>query len=171
MTLTVDEKTVLKNIDENRVNDALFNDIKPYLEKITKKSNALKSKIVELIVDDLINDVALADALDEVGKVIEYHAQTLGIEKPKFRGDQVIPDVRRFTKLAFSVKLLKVLKIDDPVLCDKIINAEIERIWLDLRKLAVIQKPEHPQQAAQVNIPEELTTTLKGLLKQKRGAK
>jgi hypothetical protein len=117
-----------EEIYSERPGDTIYAKIKHYIPNIIEKSSALKEEFIQIIIEDLVLDHALSNALDDVGTIIEYQAQTEGIEKPKFNGLSILKDAERVGKLNFILNLCFVVGLDEET-TESIRAAEIERLW------------------------------------------
>lgn len=111
-----------------RPGDELFPKVRHYVEQINEKEETLKEKLVSLILDDMIQDQALANSFDRIGEVLEYLAQDRQIEKPEFTGEILMRNFSRISKLKLSLEYAKLINLEDDVL-EAVIKAEIERLW------------------------------------------
>jgi len=113
--------------------DEIFKTIEHHLPVLAEHSKELKNKLVDIILRDMAVDHALAQAVDEAGKVLEYQAQEEGIEKPRFNGTGLFRDVERVSKLGFALNLCAVLGLDD-LSTEAVQHAEISRLWGEHRE-------------------------------------
>lgn len=155
MTLPIEPD--LATFMSERPGDEIFAQVKHHFPEITKKSDELQKALVQLIIDDMVIDHALSNALDEVGKVIEYQAQNESVEKPKFFGWALIKDAERVGKMRFMLNLCDLLGLDESSM-DLIRAAEVERLWGR-------NNTEKKTEAPTIKLPNEISGLLKDLAK------
>jgi hypothetical protein len=112
----------------DRPGDEVFTQVKHHFPNILERSSLLKEGLIQIMIDDLVLDHALSNALDEIGAILEYQAQSEGIEKPKFNGLSILKDAERVGKLKFILNLCGVLGLDEET-TEAIRDAEVDRIW------------------------------------------
>lgn len=154
MTLPID-----KDLLYQRPGDDVFDKIKHHFPYILEQASKVKDLLVKVIVDDMILDHALTEALDDVGKILEYQAQNEEIEKPKFNGLSLLKDAERVGKLNFVINLCKVVGLSDEA-AEAVRSAEIDRLWSV--EGATKEKKEH---SPVLKIPEEVSTLLREISK------
>jgi hypothetical protein len=155
MTLPVEKDD---QIYSDRPGDQLFAKVKHQLPKILERSALVKDLLLDIIISDLVLDHALSNALDDVGAIIEYQAQSEGVEKPKFNGLSILKDAERVGKLNFIVSLCSVLGFDGDT-TEAVRNAEIARIWG-----GEVTKPKKEGSSSNtLKLSDEVTSILKDL--------
>ena len=140
----------------DRPGDEIFAKIKHHFPEFMDRSVALQERLVQAILDDMILDHALANALDEIGKVIEYQSQNDAVEKPKFFGSSLMKDAERVGKLNFVLNLCAVVGLDIET-TEAVRAAEIERLW------NVDGKPKAREGGQVVRLPEEVAGVMKDI--------
>ena len=146
----VENLKVAEQLINERPGDAVFERVKPLISEVNKTAQEFSDAIKKLILDDMAFDVGLASAIDDVCEVIEYHAQHLEIERPKFDALAIAKICSRVTNLAFIQNVAELRGLDSSTI-EKITIAEIERSWFDSRPT-----PER-QERTMLKIPEELS--------------
>lgn len=171
MVLPINEKEMLEKVIKDRPGDEVYQEIKPFVEKIESNSQTFRARILDLLVEDSIKDLALAESLDDMGKVIEYHAQNNSIERPVFSGEQVINLSRKIGQLLFAIKLAEILGANEEII-DRITNAEISRLWGDDKRY---EPKETKKEQTVLKLPDEIASLLKQVIKtnttNKKGSK
>ena len=115
----------------DRPGDQLFENIKPKLTEINAAEGKLRQKLVSLILQDLVYDLAVSNALDDIGPVLEYLAQDRQdrrVDKPQFTATALMADFSRLSKLKLSLDYAKILGIDGDAM-DAVLKAETARLW------------------------------------------
>ena len=72
--------------------------------------------------------MAIAEALDTVGEIIEYLAQDRQIEKPEFSGEVLMRNFSRISKLQLSLSYAKSIGLKEDAFA-AVLKAEIDRLW------------------------------------------
>jgi len=139
--------------------DEIYDKIKHHLPPIHEKSAELKKELIKLVLDDMVLDHALSEAVDEIGMVLEYQAQAESIERPRFNGMGLIKDVERIGKLDFSIRLAKMLGLDEDAIAS-VRLAEIDRLWGE-GTVAKGKKDSPPQ----LKLPDEIYSVLREVTK------
>jgi hypothetical protein len=98
------------------------------LEDLNTRSASFKKKLIELMLEDMVFDHALASALDEVGMILEYQAQNEGIECPEFNGQGFLKASERVSRLRFTVSLGALLGLPQEAQ-ETLLRAEVDRLW------------------------------------------
>jgi hypothetical protein len=111
-----------------RPNDDIFPKIKPILDETIRRESGVKENLVSLIIDDMVQDFALANSLDRIGEVIEYLTQESEIEKPEFSGKALMADLGRISRLKTSLEYAKTIGLDGAAY-DAVLKAEVARLW------------------------------------------
>lgn len=153
-SLKAAEKAAEKPIVEERPGDEVYERAKPLISGVNTTAKVFLDEFKKLMLDDMAADVALASAIDEIGEVIEYHAQNLGIERPRFDAMSITRDLSRLAKLSFLIRGAELFGFDDATI-EKITIAEIERSWFESRPQA------DRQDRTTLKLPEELTVLLR----------
>ena len=161
MTLPSNPEETDRLITE-RPGDDLFARIKHYLVDVDAKSKDIREKLVRVILDDLIVDHALANALDDVGAVLEYQAQNEGIERPRFNGSQLIKDTERLGKIKFASNICSILELDEET-TRLLLQAEVERVWFDHHGRSDTQKLKSA--ITHLQLPEDVSRLLQDVAK------
>jgi hypothetical protein len=159
-------KEDLEKIINEKPNDEIFGRVKDYLPKISQKAESLRKKIVDLIVEDLVLDLALSDATDSIGEILEYLIQDKSIERPEFSAEPLMKNIGRLSKLALSLKYAELIELPAEAL-NQMVNAEIERLWFDpVRHEAHSQKQTRQKPMQQtLALPDEAMQLLKSISK------
>lgn len=137
-------------VEETRPGDELFESVKPYLEKIKSSTNDIRDAVTQLLVDDMITDLALSQSVDQVGAVLEYLIQDLAIERPKFDADELLRNLSKVTKLSTAYKMTQIFKLPED-LQHSVLRAEMDRLWFD---------PNRAQHIPQIKLSEPVETKL-----------
>ena len=114
----------------DRPGDDLYPDIQPKVDFVDEKEKEHRAKLVDLIIKDLIEDLAIANSMDEIGGVLEYLAQKRQIAPPVFDGDPLMRAFGRISKLKLSLEYAQMIGISNADF-DAIRKAEVERLWGD----------------------------------------
>lgn len=144
---------------QSKRRDEIYDKIKHHLPSLKEKSGSLKDDMVKLVLEDMVLDHATSGAIDEIGMVLEYQAQAEGIERPRFNGMGLLKDIERVSKLDFSIRLARMLNLDDETVT-AIRNAEIERLWGD-----GTPKKDKKDNSPVLKLPEELYGVLRDITK------
>ena len=150
----------LKKVLQDRPGDQIYPNIKNDLTFVIDKAEELKKDIVDIILKDLIQDLALDKALKQVGTILEYISQDTDAERPSFQGQVLLKHFERISKLKLSVDYAHVLELDG-VQFELMLKAEIERIWGDssakILKQLLAQRTGYtpPVQAQQTGVKSE----------------
>ena len=166
MTLPTDNTEDMKlfeSLVSERPGDEVYSKLRPQLDDVNAKSENLRRDLKKLILDDMAIDIALASAIDDVGVMIEYHAQNLGIERPKFEAPQITRDVSRLARLRLIRECAQVLGFDEDT-CEKITVAEIERSWFEVRNAGNTGE-KAPANNRSLHLPDEVTSMLREIAK------
>jgi hypothetical protein len=112
-------------------------------------------------------DLALSNAIDDVGATAEYLAQELGADKPQFKGDQLMADFGRISKFKTAVEIGKLLGLGDAEM-ELVMREEVARLWHDPRRVASPQ--DRKEQPLALSLPDEVVNILRGLSRVAKGA-
>lgn len=151
----------------DRPGDEIYPRVKHHVDRINACEIEIKEKLVPLILEDMSYDLALANALDSVGEVLEYLAQERQIEKPEFSGEILMRNFSRLSKLKLSLEYAKLLDLSGEAL-DAVLKAEIERLWQGdtnsqlLKQLLLNKAASTTASPAPVNYPPMYTEKDKG---------
>jgi hypothetical protein len=126
----------IQQVLNDRPNDALYAEVKPQVAKVSEKEHEITAKIMDLVLNDMAYDFAVANSLDEVGKVLEYLAQENQIEPPEFTGDMLMKSFSRIAKLKLSLDFADLVGVSGQAL-DAVLKAEVERLWGDTHAAAL----------------------------------
>lgn len=137
-------------IEDQRPGDEIFEAIKPYVEQIKASVPTLKDAVTQLLIEDMSTDLALSESVDQVGAILEYLIQDLGIERPKFDADELLRHLGKITKLATAYKMTNLFALPEE-LQKNILRAEMERLWFD---------PNRVPQVSQMKLTEPVETKL-----------
>lgn len=161
MTLPTD-KVSFEQLAAERPNDAIYQKVKHRLAGIAEESSKLKDTIIDVILDDIVFDHALASALDEIGEILEYQAQQEGIERPDFTGDALLSSSNRLSRIRFVTSLSEVLSLSEEAAA-QVLTAEIERLWFTGGRGDKDKKQLHT-----LKLPEEVVSILRDIGRGKR---
>ena len=156
----------LERIAQERPGDEVFVRVRPYLEKANEEVGPIKNKIIELILEDMIYDWALDEAVDDIGAVLEYQAQEKSIERPTLDGKAIMRDTSRIGRLCFALKFARLIGINHESDIEAILRAEIDRLWFDNKRH---ERPGNKDQLTVLKMPEELNNLLKTISKSLQG--
>jgi D-ribose pyranose/furanose isomerase RbsD len=137
--MTLPQQDELDRVLAERPGDEIFPRVKPHIEQINEQEEELKSRLIPLILEDMTYDLALANALDSVGEVLEYLAQERQIEKPEFSGEMMMRNFSRLSKLKVSLDYAEMLGLQDGVL-DAVLKAEVDRLWQNDSNSAMLKQ-------------------------------
>jgi len=154
---------------EERRGDEIYPTVKHLVNKFEKDVSIWHDRFVDFIQKDSMIDKALSQALDTVGKVLEYEAQADGKECPEFQGGHLIRDFQRVSKLKTVLDLAELLELS-PEAQSEVLRAEVDRLWVDptLRALRNKDNKKTPTDSKQ----DDLVTALKSIqraLEKKKG--
>jgi hypothetical protein len=124
-------------IEDTRPGDEVYPRVKEKLEFLKNGVAETQSKVTELVLQDMMTDLALAQSVDEIGEVIEYLIQDLGIERPTFDADMLLRNLRRITQLCTSYKMTQLFEMPEEMQ-SSILKAEMERLWFDPNRPAPV---------------------------------
>lgn len=141
MSLPIKDDMDIEKILSDRPGDDLYPSVKPRVESVDEEEKTSREKLVDLILKDLTQDLAVANSFDDIGVVLEYLAQKRQIEPPEFSGDILMKNFSRISKLKLSLKYAEMIGLTGVAL-DLMLKAEVERLWGDtssalLKKLLV----------------------------------
>jgi len=120
----------INKILSDRPGDELYPHLKPRVTEIDGDEKELRDKLVALILQDLIQDFGVANAMDEVGATLEYLAQERQIEPPEFSGEILMKNLSRISKLALSLKYAELIGLTGQAQ-ELMLKAEVDRLWGD----------------------------------------
>lgn len=156
MTLPIDQNFEATLSPEKAV---VSGEQKSLLKDSAVKSQKLRSKLVSLILEDMVVDHAISGALDDVGAMLEHQAQVEGIERPKFNGQLLLRDVERVSKISFVLKLADILALPEDIV-EKITDAEVSRLWFDQKK---------PEEKPVIKLSDDLNSLLQNIARSLTG--
>ena len=132
MTNPLPTKEDQERVLTDRPGDELYPKAKGDINRVVSSSEKLKKSLVDLVLDDMSQDLAVSDALNHVSLVLNYlpQDQEMDIESPEFSGDKLMTDFSRIAKLKLSLDYAKLLKLDGNAL-DAVLKAEVGRLWGD----------------------------------------
>lgn len=113
-----------------RPGDGLYPQIKPRVDGVDVEEKAVRDLLVNLILQDLVLDLGVSNALDEVGATLEYLAQERQIEPPEFSGEILMKNFSRISKLKLSMKYADLIGLTG-LPRELMLKAEVERLWGD----------------------------------------
>lgn len=153
--MTLPTKDDIERINSERPGDELYPQVKDKIKQVIEEEQKTTKSIVDLILNDMIYDLSIANSLDEVGKIITYLAQDQGIEPPEFSAKILMTHFSRLSKLKLSLDYAKMIGLSDSIL-DAVLKAEIDRLWGDsnaaiLKKLLATKAVSHTKTAVPVN--------------------
>jgi len=116
----------------DRPGDDLYPEVKDDIKRVSKEAEQIKKNLVSLMLSDMTRDLAISDALNYVGKVLNYLPQdkNMDIEVPEFSGGALMNDFSRITKLKMSMDYAVLLGMDEASR-EAVLKAEIGRLWGD----------------------------------------
>jgi len=151
----------LDKVLDDRPGDELWVEIQPKVDLVDAKEKEHRSRLVDLIIKDLIEDLAIANSMDEIGGVLEYLAQKRQISPPVFDGDPLMRAFGRISKLKLSLEYAQMIGISDADF-DAIRKAEVERLWGDTNA-AMLKKLLMAKASTQTtNVVQSTDTGVKG---------
>ena len=161
MSLPINDEENEKILSE-RPGDEIYQRVKDKVEQVKEGEQESKGRLVDIILEDMIIDLALSNSVDSVGEVIEYLAQDYKIERPSFDGKALMRDLSRISKLDMSIKYAELLNMDSDTL-NLVIKAEIERLWGDtalalLRRQVTVDKSANPNTQTPTGVKQEKKT-------------
>lgn len=143
-------------IEDSRPNDEIFPKVKEKIELLKNGVGDIQSKVTDLLLRDMMTDLALAQSVDEIGEVIEYLIQDLSIERPTFDADMLLRNLRRITQLCTSYRMTQIFEMPED-LQNSVLKSEMERLWFD---------PNRPQPLTNVKLNGPIETKLPNDLQQ-----
>jgi len=146
MSLPTQEE--VQQVLTDRPSDDLYQKVKPNLSKVSAPAQELTKKISDLILTDMAYDFAVANSLDEVGKVIEYFAQENQIESPEFSGKVLMANLSRISQFKLSLDFATLMGISGQAY-ETVLKAEADRLWgtANAPKNLLVKKQQIIQQA------------------------
>lgn len=147
-----------------RPNDKIFDQHKKDIEQVLDSVGARRSAMVEIIKADMINALALSEAIDEAGILIEYVIQENGADRPFFDGKHIIDDFSRVSKLKTIYAFAKALELDDEAL-HQVLLAEVDRLWFDPRRMLSAKESKSDKGSLQLELPQEVVGLLRSISK------
>ena len=113
-----------------RPGDDLYPQAKEAIGDVMDNTAKLKQKLEKLVLGDMSLDLAVSDAMDKVGLVLNYLPQEQGkdINSPEFDGIQMMEDFSRIAKLKLSLDYANILGLDECAM-DAVLKAEVGRLW------------------------------------------
>lgn len=146
------QEEINKMLDE-RPGDEIYPDVKQKVDYVDDKEKEHRKALVDLVMEDLIKDLAIANSLDSIGVVLNYLAEKRQIVPPTFDGDILMRSFGRIARLKISLDYAEMIGIDSDAR-EAVLKAEIERLWGDtsaaLLKKILLSKAVQPTQAQQV---------------------
>ena len=141
--MTLPTREDIERINSERPGDEIYPQIKDKINRVKDEGEEVTARLTDLILKDMIFDLALSNSLDEIGKIATYLAQEKDIEPPEFQGKALMAHFSRISKLQLSLNYAKAIGISDTAY-DAILKAEVERLWGDsnaalLKKLLTSQ--------------------------------
>lgn len=120
----------LNYVLDNRPADELYPKVKHIIEEADVSEQAQREKIIKLVLNDLIEDLSLSNALDDIGVILEYLAQQRQISTPTFDGEPLMRGLGRISKLKLSLDYAKIIGLKDDDF-NAVRKAEVDRLWGD----------------------------------------
>ena len=120
----------MEKVLSERPGDELYPQIKPRVAGVDEEEKAVRDRLVDLILQDLVLDLGVANSLDEVGATLEYLAQERQIEPPEFSGEILMKNFSRISKLKLSMGYADLIGLTGQAR-EMILKAEVERLWGD----------------------------------------
>ena len=159
MTIPADEaenKKIFEKVAEERPNDEIVERLRPHIKDVNELAKGRQEKIKGILLDDMATEIAAASAVDDLGEVIEYHSQSLGIERPKFDGSSVLRDISRLSSVHVFRRYCEEVFEFDSAMVEKLLIAEIERRWFEISRP---QADRHERTT--LKLPDEVTVLIR----------
>lgn len=135
---------------DERPGDEVYPDVQPKVDYVDDKEKEHRKELIDLILEDLIKDLAVANSMDSIGVVLNYLTEKRRIVLPTFDGEVLMRSFGRISKLKLSLDYAEMIGIDQDAM-EAVLKAEIERLWGDtsaaLLKKILLSKAVQPTQA------------------------
>ncbi len=126
--MRLDQKEI-NNINNLRPGDDLYSEsIRNIISSTLKQQDVLCDKMVSLIMSDMLFDLSISNALDEIGKILTYLSQETQKDTPEFRADTLMANFNRISQLKLSHEYAKLSGLPDDII-NQVVQAEISRLW------------------------------------------
>ena len=118
---------------DTRPGDEIYPKVKPDLKRVGGEAAKLRTKLLDIILADMVRDMATSHALNHVSAVLNYLPQEPGLDiplTPAFDGEKLMGGLSRIGQLKLSIDYSKLVGMDAKSE-DAVLQAEVRRLWGD----------------------------------------